>query len=101
MCKITHSVPIAHSNGHKLGGLLHYIQAASNHTGREYRRGVRGKGLRRAALHRTGVYQTRFADYIVRDVFGSHRSWRTHRRAEPRAAVPQRPGADGLLRACP
>ena len=89
MGKITRSVPIAHSNGHKLGGLLHYVQAASNHTGREYRRGVRGKGLRRAALHRTSVYQTRFAEYIIRDVFGSHRSWRTNRRAEPHARAPR------------
>ena len=89
MGKITRSIPVVHSNGHKLGGLLHYIQAASNHTGREYRRGVRGKELRRAALHRTGVYQTRFAEYIVRDVFGSHRSWRTHQCAEPHARAPR------------
>ena len=89
MGKITRSIPVAHSNGQKLGGLLHYVQAASNHTGREYRRGVRGKELRRAALHRTSVYQTRFADYIVRDVFGSHRSWRTHQRTEPHARAPR------------
>lgn len=89
MGKITRSIPVAHSNGQKLGGLLHYVQAASNHTGREYRRGVRGKELLRAAVHRTGVYQTRYADYIIRDVFGSHRSWRTHRRAEPHARAPR------------
>ena len=89
MGKITRSVPVAHSNGHKVGGLLHYVQAASNHTGREYRRGVRGRELRRAALHRTSVYQTRFAEYIIRDVFGSHRSWRTHRKADPHARAPR------------
>ena len=89
MGKITRSIPVAHSNGQNLGGLLHYVQAASNHTGREYRRGVREKGLRRAALHRTGVYQTRYAEHIVRDVFGSHRSWSTHQRAEPHARAPR------------
>lgn len=89
MGKVTRSIPVAHSNGQKLGGLLHYIQAASNHTGREYRRGVRGRELLRAAVHRTGVYQARYADYIIRDVFGSHRSWRTHQKAEPHARAPR------------
>lgn len=89
MGKITRSIPVAHSDGPRLGGLLHYVQAASNHTGREYRRGVRGRGLRRAAMHRTGVYQTRFGDYIIRDIFGSHRSWRTHQRADPHARAPR------------
>ena len=88
MGKITRSIPVAHSNGQKLGGLLHYVQAASNHASKEYRRGVRGKGLRRAAMHHTGVYQTRFGEYIVRDVFGAHRSWRTHQKAEPHARAP-------------
>ena len=71
-----------------MGGLLHYVMAASNHTAKVYRKGVRGKGLYRAAVHRTHVYHSRFADYIVRDVFGSHKAWRTIRLVNPHARAP-------------
>ena len=85
MAKITRTIPVKHGNGHILGGLLHYVQAASNHAAKAYRKGARGKKLYRAAAHRTKVYRSRFADYIVRDVYGSHRSWRTHKLSEPHA----------------
>ena len=88
MAKIVRTIPIRHDKAQLLGGLLHYTQAASNHTGKAYRRGVRGKDLYRMAVHRTGVYQSRFADYIIRDVFGSHKSWRTHQLTEPHARAP-------------
>ena len=88
MGTITRAIPVAHSNGHLLGGLLHYVQAASNHTAKAYRRGVCGQKLYRAAVHRTGVYRSRFADYVVRDIYGSHKSWRTRRLAEPHARAP-------------
>ncbi len=71
-----------------MGGLLHYVNAASNHTAKGYRRGVRGKELYRMAIHRTGIYQSRFADYIIRDVYGSHRAWRTSQRMDPHARAP-------------
>ena len=88
MAKITRAISVKHNNGHLLGGLLHYVQAASNHTAKAYRRGVRGNELYHMATHRTGVYRSRFADYIVRDIYGSHRSWRTHKLSEPHAHAP-------------
>ena len=97
MVKITRTVHVKHNNGHLLDGLLHYVMAASNHTAKAYRRGVRDKGLYRAAVHRTHVYQSRFADYIVRSVFGSHKAWRTHKLINPRAALSQCRGADRLF----
>ncbi|MBI1658792.1 MAG: hypothetical protein IS632_08510, partial [Thaumarchaeota archaeon] len=77
MGKIRRTVHASHDKGRLLGGLLHYVAAASNHTSKGYRRDARGKDLYRMAAHRTGIYQTRFAEYIVRDVLGSHKAWRT------------------------
>ena len=74
MGTIVRTIHVAHRNGRLLGGLLHYVNAASNHTARGYRRGVRGKELYRMAIHRTGICQSRFADYMIRDVYGSHRT---------------------------
>ena len=62
--------------------------AASNHTARVCRKGVCGKGLYRADVHRTQVYQSRFVRYIVRDVSGSHKAWRTHKLINPHARAP-------------
>ena len=88
MGKIVRTIHVAHRNGHLLGGLLHYIMAASNHAARGYRSGARGKELYRMAVHRTGVYQSRFADYIIRNVHGGHRAWRTRQSADPHARAP-------------
>ena len=88
MVKITRTVHVAHDKGHLLGGLLHYITAASNHTAKGYRRGVRGRELYRLAVHRTGVYQARFADYIIVDVRGSHKAWRTNQLVNRHARAP-------------
>ena len=88
MGKIRRTVHASHDKGRLLGGLLHYVAAASNHTSKGYRRDARGKDLYRMAAHRTGIYQTRFAEYIVRDVLGSHKAWRTNRLAEPHARAP-------------
>ncbi len=88
MGKITRTVHVAHDKGHLLGGLLHYVMAASNHVAKGYRRGVRGRDLYRLAVHRTGVYQSRFADYIIADVRGSHTAWRTNQLANPHARAP-------------
>ena len=107
MAKITRAIPVKHGNGHMLGGLLHYVQAASNHAAKAYRKGARGKELYRAAAHRTNLFQSpisvsRFADYIVRDVYGSHKSWHTHKISELHAravpALPQPCGADRPVR---
>ena len=43
MVKITRTVHVAHDKDHLLGGLPHYITAASNHTAKGYRRGIRGR----------------------------------------------------------
>ena len=88
MVKITRTVHVKHNNGHLLDGLLHYVMAASNHTAKAYRRGVRDKGLYQAAVHRTHVYHSRFADYIVLSVFGSHKAWRTHKLINPHVRAP-------------
>ena len=88
MVKIVRTVHVAHRNGHLLGGLLHYVNAASNHTAKGYRRGARGKELYGMAIHRTGVYHARFAAYVVRDVQGSHRAWRTNQRMDPYTRAP-------------
>ena len=88
MVKITRTVHVAHDNGHLLGGLLHYITAASNHAAKGYRRGIRGRELYHLATHRTKVCQTRFADYIIVDVRGSHKAWRTNQLADPHARAP-------------
>lgn len=88
MSTITRTIHVAHNNGQLLGGLLHYILAASNGTAKALRRGVRGKELRRRAVHHTRVYQTRFADYIVLDVFGSHKAWRTKQLTDKHARAP-------------
>ena len=88
MVKITRTVHVKHNNGRLLDGLLHYVMAASNHTAKAYRRGVRDKGLYLAAVHRTHVYQSRFADYIVLSVFGSHKAWRTHKLINPHVRAP-------------
>ena len=88
MGTIVRTIHVAHRNGRLLGGLLHYVNAASNHTAKGYRSGVRGKELYRMAIHRTGIYQSRFADYIIRDVYGSHRAWRTNQRMDPHARAP-------------
>ena len=79
---------MAHDKGQLLGGLLHYITAASNHTAKAYRRGIHGKQLYHLATHRTQVYQSRFADYIIIDVLGSHKAWRTSQLANPHARAP-------------
>ena len=89
MVKIRRTVHVKHDNGHLLGGLLHYVLAASNHAAKGYRMGVRGKELYHMAVHRTGVYQTRFADYVVREICGAHRAWRTRRLADPHARAPR------------
>ncbi len=88
MGKIRRTVHVPHDKGHLLGGLLHYVVAASNHAARGYRAGARGKGLYRMAAHRTGIYQTRFADYIIREIHGDHKAWRTNRLVEPHARAP-------------
>ncbi len=88
MGKITRTVHVAHDKGHLLGGLLHYVMAASNHAAKGYRRGVRGRDLYRLAVHRTGVYQSRFADYIIADVRGSHKAWRTNQMVNHHARAP-------------
>ena len=88
MVKIRRTVHVKHDNGHLLGGLLHYVSAASNHAAKGYRRGVRGKELYHMSVHRTGVYQSRFADYIVREIHGSHRAWRTHKLEDLHARAP-------------
>ena len=88
MGTIIRTVHVKHDNGHLLDGLLHYVMAASNHAAKAYRRGVRGKDLYRAAVHRTHVYQSRYADYIVRSVCGNHKSWRTHKLVNPHARAP-------------
>ena len=88
MVKITRTVHVAHDMGHLLGGLLHYIMAASNHAAKGYRRGVRGRELYRLAVHRTGVYQARFAAYIIVDVRGSHKAWHTNQLVNPHARAP-------------
>ena len=88
MGTIVRTIHVAHRNGRLLGGLLHYVNAASNHAANGYRSGVRGKELYRMAIHRTGIYQSRFADHIIRDVYGSHRAWRTSQRMDPHARAP-------------
>ena len=88
MGRIVRTVHVRHGNGHLLGGLLHYVMAASNHAARGYRSGKRGKELYHMTVHRTNVYQKRVADHIIRDVYGSHRAWRTHRLADPYARAP-------------
>lgn len=88
MAKIIRAVSVKHGNAPLLGGLLHYVQAASNHTAKAYRNGTRGKPLYRAAVHHTHVYQARFADYIVVDVRGSHKAWRTKKTENPFARAP-------------
>ncbi len=88
MGKIRRTVHVSHDMGRLLGGLLHYVAAASNHAAGGYRRGVRGKELYQMAVHRTGVYQTRFADYIIREIHGDHKAWRTNKLAEPHARAP-------------
>ena len=88
MVKITRTVHVAHDKGHLLGGLLHYITVASNHAAKGYRRGIRGRELYNLATHRTKVYQARFADYIIVDVRGSHKAWRTNQLADPHARAP-------------
>ena len=88
MGKIIRTVHVAHDKGQLLGGLLHYVMAASNHAAKGYRRGIRGRELYRLATHRTSVYQSRFADYIIVDVLGSHRAWRTNRLADPYVRAP-------------
>lgn len=40
------------------------------------------------AVHRTGVYQSRFADYIIRSIHGGHRAWRTRQLADPHVRAP-------------
>ncbi len=85
---IRRTVHVKHYNGQRLGGLLHYITAASNHAAKGYRRGARGSELYRMAAHRTCVYQARFADYIVREVQGDHKAWRTNRQSDPHARAP-------------
>ena len=40
------------------------------------------------AVHHTGVYRSRFADYVILDVQGSHRAWRTNRLADPHIQTP-------------
>ncbi|MBI1657545.1 MAG: transposase [Thaumarchaeota archaeon] len=89
MGMIRRTVHVKHDNGHLLGGLLHYISAASNHASRGYRKGVRGKELYRMTVHHTGVYQSRFADYIIREICGSHRAWRTNKLFDPHARAPR------------
>lgn len=80
---------MAHGRGCPLAGLLHHIMAASNRTAEGYRGGVRCKDLYRVAVHRTGVYQSRFAGYIIRSVHGSHKAGRTNRQhANPHARAP-------------
>ena len=64
------------------------VMAASNHTAKAYHRVMRGKGLYRAAAHRTHVYHSRFADYIMRSVFGSHKAWRTYKLINPHVRAP-------------
>ena len=64
--KIRRTVHVRHANGHLLGGLPHYVSAASNHTSKAYRKGIRGRALYGMAVHRTGVYRSRFADYMIR-----------------------------------
>ena len=80
---ILHMKPLAvvvnHDMGPVLLGLLHYIVAASNCASKGYRAGMRGPALTKLATHHTGVYQARFASYIVRSVIGNHRAWRTNR----------------------
>ena len=88
MGKIRRTVHVPHDKGRLLGGLLHYAVAASNHAARGYRAGARGKELYRMAAHRTGVYQTRFADYIIREIHGDHKAWRTNKLVEPHARAP-------------
>ena len=88
MPTITRSILVRHDNAQLLGGLLHYIQAGSNHAAKGYRRGIRGKELYEMARHRTEVYQSRFAAYIVRDIYGSHKAWRTHQMSKPHARAP-------------
>ena len=88
MGEIQRTVHVRHDSGQQLGGLLHYVVAASNHTARGYRRGARGKDLYHMAVHHTGVYQTRFADYIIRGIHGDHKAWRTRRLADPHARAP-------------
>ena len=98
MGRIVRAIRVGHGNGRLLGGLLHYVTAASNNVARGYHSGRRGRELYRMAVHRTGIYQSRFADYITRNIHGSHRAWRTHRLADPhvRPPPPSR-GADRLL----
>ena len=88
MGKITRTVHVAHDRGQSLGGLLHYIAAASNHAAKGYRRGARGKELYRLTVHRTGVYRAGFADYIMADVWGSHKAWRTNQLINRHARAP-------------
>ena len=88
MGKIVRTIHVAHGNKQILGGLLHYILAASNHTAKAYRKGVRGKELYGMAVHRTDVYQSRFADYIILDICGSHKVWRTRQLSDLHARAP-------------
>ena len=68
MGKITRTAHVAHDKGCRRSGLLRYIMAASNRTAGGDRGGRRGRDLYRMVVHRTGFYQTRFPDHIMRSV---------------------------------
>ncbi|MYB30732.1 MAG: transposase [Cenarchaeum sp. SB0663_bin_5] len=88
MGMIVRTIHVTHDNGHLLGGLLHYVEAASNHAAKALRRGVRGKKLYHIVVHRTGVYHSRFADYIIQNVHGNHKAWRTNQLTDMHVRAP-------------